>query len=155
ISEVADALTVSVADLLSAIEDIVVDIRRDHQELVDEAGGKWAVVTFPCMKQRHLGNEIAHAMSDDRNLCLAGFAWIRHRGGLIATKRDVETAQNVSQIVGAHPRFLAVGQVIVNLPLGRQGNEDANSEAVIAVENSVVHNRDSIGAKLGVSDIIS
>lgn len=108
IGEVGDAFAVAIADLFAAIKDIIVYIGGDHEELVDEAGGERAVFGLPGMEQRHLGDEIAHAVGDNGDFRLARFGGIIRSGGLVPEENFVEGIEHAREVIGAGARLVAV-----------------------------------------------
>jgi hypothetical protein len=138
IGQIGDAFTVAIANLLATIKDIIVYIGGDHEELVDEAGGERAVVALPGMKQCHLGDEIAHAVGDNRDFRLARFGGIAHSGRLVAEENCVEIIEHAREVVGARACLVAIRQVVVNLAFRRPGKKNANAETIRSGEETVV-----------------
>jgi hypothetical protein len=62
------------------------------------------------MEQRHLGDEIAHAVGYNGDFRLACFVGIIHKGGLISEKNFVEGVEHPREVIGASARPVATDQ---------------------------------------------
>src|SRR5260370_27795518 len=134
IAQSGDAFTITVADLLATVENVVVHVGRNHQELVYKTDGKGAVVALPGVEHRHWDEGIAHAVGDDGDFRLARLVGIVRRSDLIASENVIKSIEHPGEIIGTGPRFGPVRQIVIDFPFGGPREEDTNAQAVRAGE---------------------
>ena len=100
IREVGDAFAVTLAYGLAALKDIVVNVRRYHQQLVDETHQQRTIFARPGVFHGVFQDVIAHAVRDERSL---GLTCLRGVSGCLRLLRGhpiIKSAQHIGEIVG-------------------------------------------------------
>src|SRR5215216_5160342 len=94
VREVSHGVSI-VAIRRAQVEQIAVDIRCNHNKLIDETNKQWLVLTRPGSSHCLLHNIVSHAVGDQRHLCFAWFRRILYRLLLLLYQPIKEHAENV------------------------------------------------------------
>lgn len=135
VGEIGNRITIVVV-WRALVEQIAIDIGGDHHELIDEADEQRLIFSRPGRGHRLLHNIISHAVSNEGDLCFAGFRRVVYGRLLFSHQPIEERAQNVCQILSTNARMRTIRLVAKDAAARRPIVKDAKGETIWTVKKS-------------------
>jgi hypothetical protein len=135
VGEIGNRITIVVV-WRALVEQIAIDIGGDHHELIDEADEQRLIFSRLSRGHRLLHNIISHAVSNEGDLCFAGFRRVVYGRLLFSHQPIEERAQNVCQILSTNARMRTIRLVAKDAAAQRPIVKDAKGETIWTVKKS-------------------